>query len=434
MNPAQRLGALLGALALCFVSSLAMAQTVTMWTFLDPSKPTGRDRALKQMIDAFEKANPGITIKVESQVFSELGAKFLLGHRTGTAPDIIFVNAENLGALLRANATADLQKAFVSAWPAGQDADFYMRAAWDAAKVGDARYAVPLFPATATIFYRRDLFAAAGIDPASLKTWDELTAAAKKLTRDTNGDGNPDVWGIGAPLSVERTAGTTALVPMMQSGQSEVWDGAACKPHYATPAGERAVRTHAGWINADKVMPREALVNNTDDILEQFAAGRFAMVIAPFARFENAAKTATWDGAANLAVMPWPTWDGERSGPQIVTGWFLAAWKNSKNLPAATKFIDYMVSEDGVRLWATVGGQVPTRSSVFNDARFQAPQYGYMRTMRQAWSDWSFMLPTGCNTARFDADLNAAVHRVVLGEAAAPAALKEAEGKFLERQ
>ncbi|MFK8253202.1 ABC transporter substrate-binding protein [Ancylobacter terrae] len=426
--------ALLGALALGVTATAAAAQTVTVWTFLDPSKATGRDRAFKELITQFEAANPGITIKVEPQVFSELGAKFLLGHRTGTAPDVVFVNAENLGAVVKSNATADLEKAFIAGWPAGADGDFYMRAAWDAAKVDGGRYAVPLFPATATIFYRKDLFAQAGIDPATLKTWDQLTDAAKKLTKDTNGDGTPDVWGIGAPLSVERTAGTTAIVPMIQSGQPEVWDGAACTPHYATPAGEKAIATHAGWITTDKVMPREALVNNTDDLLEQFAAGRYAMVVAPFARYENAVKSATWNGAANLAVMPWPTWDGARSGPQIVTGWFLAAWRNSKNLAAATTFIDYLISKDGVLLWSTVGGQVPTRSSVFDDPKFQTPQFAYMRTMQKAWSDWSFMLPTRCNTARFDADLNAAVHRVVLGEADAAKALKEAEAKFTERQ
>jgi multiple sugar transport system substrate-binding protein len=41
-------------------TSLAFAQsTVTMWTFLDPAKPGGREQALKSMIEGFEKENPG---------------------------------------------------------------------------------------------------------------------------------------------------------------------------------------------------------------------------------------------------------------------------------------------------------------------------------------------------------------------------------------
>jgi multiple sugar transport system substrate-binding protein len=407
--------------------------TIKMWTFLDPAKTTGRDKALKQIIENFEKANPDIKIVVESQIFSELGAKFLLGHRTNTAPDITFVNAENLGALLKANAASDLQSLAISKWPAGEDADFYMRAAWDAGKVGTQRFAVPLFPATATIFYRKDLFAAAGIDPASLKTWDQFTEAAKKLTKDTNGDGRPDVWGFGAPISPERTAGTTAIVTMLTAGQGEAWDGATCKPKYATSVGEKTIQMHADWINTSKVMPKEALVNNTDDILEQFAAGKFAMVVAPYARFESSYATATW-GKENLAVLPWPNWTPDKSGPQIVTGWFVSGWNKSKNVAQAARFIEYMVSKDAVRLWSTVGGQVPTRTSIFQDEQFKKPEFEYMRTMASAWSTWSFMLPAACNTARFDADLNTAVHRVALGEMKPLDALKEAEKKFSERQ
>src|SRR4051812_41457498 len=107
------------ALALSFAAAAATvsAQTVvTMWTFLDPGKTSGREVALKSMIDAFEKANPSIKVKVEPQVFSELMAKFLAAHNTGGAPDIIWVNTENMGALMKSGAAADLNELIVSKW------------------------------------------------------------------------------------------------------------------------------------------------------------------------------------------------------------------------------------------------------------------------------------------------------------------------------
>src|SRR5690349_3399799 len=103
------------AAVLAVVSSTAAAQTVvTMWTFLDPVKTSGREVALKSMIDAFEKANPTIKVKVEPQVFSELMAKFLAAHNTGSAPDIIWVNTENMGALMKSGAAADLNELITS--------------------------------------------------------------------------------------------------------------------------------------------------------------------------------------------------------------------------------------------------------------------------------------------------------------------------------
>ncbi|MBL8654528.1 MAG: sugar ABC transporter substrate-binding protein, partial [Alphaproteobacteria bacterium] len=74
--------------------------TVTMWTFLDTTKPGGRETALKQMVDSFEAKNPNVKIRVEPQVWTTLAEKFVLGHNTRNAPDIGWVNAENLGLIL----------------------------------------------------------------------------------------------------------------------------------------------------------------------------------------------------------------------------------------------------------------------------------------------------------------------------------------------
>ena len=422
------------AFALALASTAVSAQTITLWTFLDPNKTTGRDIALKQVIEKFEAANPGVKVKVEPQIFSELGVKFLLGHRTGQAPDVTFVNTENIGALIRGNSVADLNAAFINKWPADADKDFYMRAGWDAAKVGNARYAVPLLTGTTTLFYRKDLFRAAGIEPSSIKTWDDLTSVAKKLTRDTNGDGNPDVWGMIVPLSPERTGGLTIMASMIREKQETIWEGERCKPVYDTEIGRQALQVHADWITVHKIMPREALVTNSDDAMEQFVAGKFAMAMGPFARYAATAKSATWGGEANLGVLPWPTWDGKSTGPQMVTGWNLAAWRNSKNLPTAAKFIDYMIGEEAGRIWASTGGQVPIRTSVFADKVFDEPQNDYMRQMQKAWTTWSLVLPTHCNLGRFDADLNSAVQRIVLGQATPSQALQEAEKKFTARQ
>ena len=125
------------AAAFAVAASSSYAQTVvTMWTFLDPAKTSGREVALKNMIDSFEKANPTIKVKVEPQVFSELMAKFLAAHNTGAAPDIIWVNTENMGALMKSGAAADLNELITSKWGSGADADFFVRAGWDASVGG----------------------------------------------------------------------------------------------------------------------------------------------------------------------------------------------------------------------------------------------------------------------------------------------------------
>jgi multiple sugar transport system substrate-binding protein len=409
----------------------AFAQTVvTMWTFLDPAKTTGREVALKGMIDSFEKANPGIKVKVEPQVFSELMAKFLAAHNTGAAPDIIWTNTENMGALVKSGAAADLNELFLKGWTKEQDADFFVRAGWDAPMAGGKRYAVPLFHATTSLFYRKDQFKEAGIDPATIKTWDQLVDAAKKLTRDVDKDGRVDVWGFGTPLSTERTGGTTAFTTMLVAG-GKVWEN--CKPNYAGDVGVRAVQLHVDMINKHNVMPKEVIANHVDDIADQFIAGRYAIATMPFARYSQVQAQAKW-GGDNLGVLPWPAWTADKVGPQQVQGWWAAVWSKSKKAKEAGQFLEWMINQDAVRAWTVTGGQVPTRISVWKEPALRAPKFDYMKAVIDGWSANSFLVPTECNTARFDADWNQAVQRVIVGGKTPKEAMQEAEKAFLSRQ
>ncbi len=422
------------ALAVIMAAGPALAETtVTFWSFLDPNKTSPREVALKKIIENFEAKNPGIKIKVEPQVFSELGVKFILGHNTGTAPDTVFINTSAMGAIIQAGAAADLEAAFIGAWPQAEKDDFYITAGWDAALLDGKRYAVPMFHAGEVIFYRKDLLAAAGIDPASLTSWDAVTEAAKKLTKDANGDGRPEVWGFGTPLATDKLGGTTALGTMIVDGNGRAWDGEKCVAEYANEGGVRAIQLHADWIKAHKVMPEDTLVTNTDDLTDQFNAGRYAMIVGAFARYSNIQASATW-GKDQLGVLPWPSWDGKQSGPARVAGWWVGAWSKSPRAKEAALWIEHLINPESVRLWSTTGGQIPTRLSIWQSDELQKPQFDYLRALVGNWKVASYVLPTNCNTSRFDGDLNAAVQRVVVDGADPMASLKEAEAAFKERQ
>ena len=43
-------------------------------------------------------------------------------------------------------------------------------------------------------------------------------------------------------------------------------------------------------INKYKVMPKEAIANNVDDVVDQFIAGRYAIATMPFARYSQVGK------------------------------------------------------------------------------------------------------------------------------------------------
>ena len=419
------------ALAAALLASAAQAETtVTMWTFPDPAKGSPREVALKQMIEDFEAQNPDIKVRVEPQDFAQMPPKFFLGHRTGNNPDVVWIDAKNLGGLQQSGAGADLEKLIVDKWDADDKQDFFVEAGWEAARHEGVLVALPLFHGASVIYYRKDLLEAAGIDPASLSSWEGIREAAKALTKDDNGDGRVDVWGFGMPLAPLKTESTPVLIGMLE-GDQPVFDG--CTAHFATETGVKALDYTVGLIADDEVTPRDALVYNVDDITEQFAAGRYAIAITSILRYSVIAKNATFD-TANIGIVPWPTWTGEGSGPMPVSGWWVAAWKDSPRIEEAGKFIDFMVSPAGVKLWSVVGGQVPARRSLLNDAHFQKPENAWVSTMIDAWSANSWMEPTECNTRTLQSVLNEATSRVLVDEIDPKAALEEAEAKFAEAQ
>jgi multiple sugar transport system substrate-binding protein len=411
------------------VAASAYAQTtVTMWTFLDPQRTSPREVALKQMIENFERANPTIKIRVEPQDFAQMPPRFFLGHRTGQNPDVVWIDAKNLGGLIQSGAAADLQQTIVSRWPAGQREDFFVDAGWNAARQGNQLAAMPLMHGASVVYYRKDLFREAGIDPATVRSWDDLVAAAKRLQRVR--DGRTEVWGFGVPLAPTRTESTPALIGMIEGG-AQIFDG--CRARFATEAGARALGFTAGLITRERVTPQEALAQHVDDITEQFIAGRYAIAITSNLRFSAIARAATF-GADNVGVMAWPSFSGRSPGPMPVSGWWVAMWNRSPRQAEAARWIEYMTGAEGGRLWATVGGQVPTRRSVLADPVFAQPQNEWVRFMVTQWSERSWIEPTECNTRTLQAVINEATHRVVLQNANPMDALREAERKFAESQ
>ncbi len=423
---------LLPALAIATLGFPALAQTtVTMWTFLDPARPGGREQALKTMIDSYERANPGVKIKVEPQVWTTLGEKFVLGHNAGNAPDIGWVNMESMGLVLQSDAAADLGPLITAKWPADRRKDIVIPAALDTMTIKGKLHAVPIMHSGWVLFYRKDLLQQAGMTVADLKTWDGVTAAAKKMTR-TGVAGQADLWGMGLGLSQDRASATPAFMATL-GGAGSLFDD-KCTARIAGPAAERAIRMQADWIVTDRVAPREALSLTSDDAIDQMAAGRFAMQIIANSRFEQLQRTAAgWD-KEQLGIAPIPGWTADKPGPALVSGWFAVAWSRSPRLAAAAKFVDYMTGPEGMALWSLPGGQVPMLHSVAARPEMGQPNMQHLRETAAIWGAGGTFMPAACNWTRTLADFNLATQQVVLGQRSVTEAVKGIERATQERQ
>lgn len=405
--------------------------TLRMWTFLDPTKTGGREQALKTIIEKFEQANPGVKIKVEPQVWTTLGEKFVLSHNSGNAPDISWINAENLALILNTDAAADLQPLIVSKWSAERKADQLIPSMMQAATYKGKILAMPLMASTWVLMYRKDLLKKAGLTTDDLATWSGLTEAAKKVTKPAEG-GNPPVWGIGLGLSQERFSMTPAVYAAFDA-QNGLFD-ASCTPKLTGAGAKRAVNLQVDWITKDKVTPREALSMSSDDAIDQFAAGRYAFEIVANSRFEQIQRTAAGWNKDDLAIAPVPGWTKDKPGSTIISGWSAIAWSKSPNLALAAKFIDAMTNEEAMALWVSPGGQLPMLKSVAGSAIMQDPKNASGKETAAILGKSGAAMPGNCNWARTLSDFNLVTQQVALGQKTVADALKQAEKATLDRQ
>ena len=210
--------------------------------------------------------------------------------------------------------------------------------------------------------------------------------------------------------------------------------GEGCAARINTPEAARAVQWQADLILRHRVTPREALAMTSDDSIDQFSAGRFAMQVISNARFEQIQRTAAGWNKDDLVMAPIPGWTADRLGPSLMTGWFAAAWRGSPRVRDAMRFVDHMATPEAMQMWSVPGGQVPMLRSVADSAAMQQPENAPLKQVAGFFATSGLAMPSQCSWARTLADFNLATQQVVLGQRSVADALRQAERATQDRQ
>ncbi|HEX8464243.1 MAG TPA: ABC transporter substrate-binding protein [Abditibacterium sp.] len=161
---------------------------------------TGPDgKAMDKMVGQFQKRNPGIEVRMQTIPWGTYYDKLTLSLAYGGAPDVFVMHAGRLPEFESFDTLQPLGKLY-AATPALSEKSF-APVPWRATFYQGKQYALPLDVHPIGLYFNTKLFKAAGIVDArgqakAPRTFDEFLDAAKRLTKDTNGDGRPDQWGF----------------------------------------------------------------------------------------------------------------------------------------------------------------------------------------------------------------------------------------------
>lgn len=334
----------------------ARSAAVSLQVFGDPAEIA----AYRELIAAFEARHPGRRVElIPVGKQSDHMAKLTAAYASGRAPDVFVLNFRRFGQFAERGVLEPLGPALTVR---GFDESEYFEPSLEAFRIRGTLMCAPQNVSSLVVYYNRALFRQFGVPfPARDWTLADLLDAARRLTRDTDGDGRTDVYGLALEPTLIRIA------PFVWSMGGELVNDTD-RPTMLTldrPAALRALDLVRSLNSQHHVVPPLA-AHQAEDEDSRFARGGVAML------FQSRRFTTTLRGIDGLDwdVAPFPRL-GKSASALHADAYCLS--KSTPNRDAALAFIGFAVGDEGQAILTRTGRLVPARKSVANSPVFLDP-------------------------------------------------------------
>jgi multiple sugar transport system substrate-binding protein len=221
----------------------------------------------KAIVEGFTAANPNITVDVTVSDWDAYWDKLQTGLAGGAAPDVFAMDGPLGPDYQSRDVLLDLAP-YIKAdnYDLGQLDDNAVR---DFTTKDGVVFGLPRDLNVVALYYNKDMFDAAGIAyPDETWTWDKMVEVGKKLTKDTNGDGKIDQWGI----YTETTDMENAWSSFVWQAGGDILTEDGTKSALDKPESAAGIQFLQDLIWKDKVVPDPAIFAETGDAFEQKVA------------------------------------------------------------------------------------------------------------------------------------------------------------------
>ena len=335
----KRVAALLlaGAMVMTAVPVYAKGDDVTLSVSI---WDTNQEPGIKEILADFTEKT-GIKTEISVVKWDEYWTMLEAGAQGGSLPDVFWMHSNESQRYISNDMLLDLTDKI-------KDSDLidpenYPEDIWGLYTYDDKYYAVPKDIDTIALWYNKTLFDEAGLDyPTADWTWDDVTEAAKKLTKD---DGSQ--YGL-AMRNDNNQAGYYNLI--YDNGGYIISDDKT-KSGWDDEKTIAAMQTLEGWIKDGVIPSLETMSENNEDVL--FEAGKIAMtcqgswMISAFKENEYTAAN------CDCVELPKNAETGRRASSYNGLGW--AASASGEHTDEAWQLIEYLGSKEAQEKQAELG-------------------------------------------------------------------------------
>lgn len=332
------------------------AGTAVAKTTIDFYYPVQVGGPLTKVIDGyvakFEQENPDIDVNaVYSGNYNDTTTKALTAAKSSNPPAVAVLLATDIFTLIDEDVVEPVDD-FVKtdqdkAWVAG-----FMPAFLKSAQVDGHLWAIPFQRSTAVLYYNKDAFSEAGINPNNYpKTWDDMVADGKAVLK-KDASGKVARWGVGIPGNVGSAQWLFGAL-VAQNGAKLVNDEGT-ETYLTDPKVVEALQFWVDLSNKYGIHPQgiQEWGTTPQDFLEQ----RIAMIWTTTGNLTNIRKSATF----KFGLAPYP---GNPKPASVLGGGNFYIFKDvpDDQKEAAFKLVKFLTSDEILADWSIQTGYVAPR-------------------------------------------------------------------------
>lgn len=317
------------------------------------------EEAIQKITDDFTKEYPHIKVTLMNQGgYLDLFDKLMASAKANQLPNLAQIYSNRLswyvdkGLALDLNTYMNDSELGFSAEEKADFPDMFM----DDCIWGDKQYAMPFNKSQMVLYYNVDMFEEAKLEVPT--TWEEWADAAEKLTKDTDGDGEPDIYGVVFANNL-----STDIAPWVRQAGGDTIDEEAGKPMFDTPEMKEAIEFLNGMFqNQSARFAGEDKNANTP--VQQ---GRAAMCVASTSTLPYI-ESDTMEGITiNAAALP-----GHKNNAQLYYGTNVTIYDTGSDAQkeASWLYLKFLTSTENTAYFAAQTGYIPVRKSAETDPVF----------------------------------------------------------------
>lgn len=398
------------------VPSKDLKATISVWGFKNTTD------ALKLNDADFKVAYPNITVSYSQGGSGDYYQNVQLAISAGSGgPDVVWLEDSHIEQYIKIGAMADM-----TAWvqPYVNQVIPYK---WEFLTKSGKYYAMPMDAGPVAVFYRRDVFKQAGVDPTTINTWDDFYQAAKTIKQKTGST----IW----QQSKARNDGRLFETLMWQQGTGYV-DSSGNVALDKDPKVQQVLEYMGKMWTDGLAADNEAW---TDPWYKAMATGGSATVVEAVWMGNFFKSFIAPQAGGNWGVIKMPAWSS--GGVQTANdgGASVGILQQSSNKDAAWAYIQFHLARTQSQLSMYAQTDLfPTLEPSYQDAFFEEadPYYGG-QDVRSFFADAAKHIPTAgvysSDYAQMASLTTPEIQKYALGQQTAQQALSNAANLIRQR-